>query len=121
MAPDSVTTVPRCTIAGTLPMGFTARKLAFFCSWFSRFTTSKRYGAPTSSSIQCTMRPRDIGLLYNTTSSLMCRLLDDDCRAVDPRAACYAHGAVAVALLPATGSERRTGPARVWSVKGSRV
>ena len=58
----SVTTTPRQVIVGSLPIGFSARKVGLLCSRFSKSIGTIRYGAPTSSSIQCAICARERGL-----------------------------------------------------------
>src|SRR5690554_1804093 len=67
IAAASVTTTPRCCSAGTLPIGLTARYSADFMP-VPYSCTTVRYSTPSSSSIQRTIRPRDIGLVWNTSS-----------------------------------------------------
>jgi len=54
--------VPRQVIVGSLPIGFNARNVGLFCSRFSKSIGTIRYGAPTSSSIQCAICARERGL-----------------------------------------------------------
>src|SRR5690606_26687275 len=62
--------MPRCSSAGTLPIGLMARYSGDFMP-LPYSCTTVRYSTPSSSSIQRTMRPRDMGLVWKTGSLLV--------------------------------------------------